>query len=248
MQQLFASCNRQYHIHDDSVQDHLASRLESCVTILEEGIQLTCHSMYESEHRLLKSMRQEAIRLLREAIYQRNECTMPAVGVVPFQFQANSGKRGRPRVLINIEQIDLLRSAGFTWQEVADAVQVSRSTLWRRLSELNISFNKYSDVCEDELDDHIRRIQNQYPNCGQVMIRALLQQQGLCVQRYKVRDSITRVDPLRSALRWHQVVHRKTYSVPRANSLWHIDGHHSLIRWRFVIHGCIDGFQEQLCT
>ena len=28
------------------------------------------------------------------------------------------------------------------------------------------------------------------------------------------------------------------------NSLWHVDGHHSLIRWVFVIHGCIDGFSK----
>ena len=28
------------------------------------------------------------------------------------------------------------------------------------------------------------------------------------------------------------------------NSLWHIDGHHKLIRWRIVIHGGIDGYSS----
>ena len=28
------------------------------------------------------------------------------------------------------------------------------------------------------------------------------------------------------------------------NSLWHIDGHHKLIRWRVVIHGGIDGYSR----
>ena len=28
------------------------------------------------------------------------------------------------------------------------------------------------------------------------------------------------------------------------NSLWHIDGHHSLVSWGFVIHGGIDGFSR----
>ena len=28
------------------------------------------------------------------------------------------------------------------------------------------------------------------------------------------------------------------------NSLWHLDGHHSLIRWKILIHGCIDGFSR----
>ncbi|KAK0522649.1 hypothetical protein OC835_006506 [Tilletia horrida] len=30
-------------------------------------------------------------------------------------------------------------------------------------------------------------------------------------------------------------------TVPFVNSLWHLDGHHKLIRWRMVIHAAIDG-------
>ena len=30
------------------------------------------------------------------------------------------------------------------------------------------------------------------------------------------------------------------------NNVWHIDGHHKLIRWRFVIHGGIDGFSRTI--
>ena len=37
---------------------------------------------------------------------------------------------------------------------------------------------------------------------------------------------------------------RRTYSVPGPNSLWHLDGHHSLVNWGFVIHGAIDGFSR----
>lgn len=28
--------------------------------------------------------------------------------------------------------------------------------------------------------------------------------------------------------------------------MWHIDGHHKLIRWRFVTHGRIDGFYRTI--
>jgi len=52
------------------------------------------------------------------------------------------------------------------------------------------------------------------------------------------------VDPANTALRWGIVVSRRQYSVPWPNSLWHLDGHHSLIRWGLVIHGCIDGFSR----
>ena len=30
------------------------------------------------------------------------------------------------------------------------------------------------------------------------------------------------------------------------NSLWHIDSHHKLIRWKFVTHGCIDGYSRTI--
>ena len=61
-----------------------------------------------------------------------------------------------------------------------------------------------------------------------------------------MRDSLNRVDPRNSALRWGIVVHRRVYYVPWSNSLWHIDGHHSLIRWKYVIHGCIDGKSRKI--
>ena len=37
-------------------------------------------------------------------------------------------------------------------------------------------------------------------------------------------------------------VRRRVYSVDGPNSLWHIDGNHKFIKWRFVVHGGIDVF------
>jgi hypothetical protein len=34
---------------------------------------------------------------------------------------------------------------------------------------------------------------------------------------------------------------RRVYNVPGPNHLWHMDGHHKLIRYGLVTHGCIDG-------
>ncbi len=42
------------------------------------------------------------------------------------------------------------------------------------------------------------------------------------------------------------MVKRRQYSVESPNSVWHLDGHHKLIRWRFVIHGAIDGFSRTI--
>ena len=45
-------------------------------------------------------------------------------------------------------------------------------------------------------------------------------------------------------MRGFNTITRRVYSVRGPNSLWHIDGLHCLIRWRFVIHGGIDGFSR----
>ena len=129
---------------------------------------------------------------------------------------------------------------------MASALQVSRSTLWRRLKEAGYQIKKYTDISDDELDSIITAIQKENPNCGQQLIRGYLNDKGVYVQRYKLRESIIQTDPLRRLVRWHQVVSRRTYSVKQSNSLWHIDGHHSLIRWRLVVHGAIDGYSRMI--
>ena len=45
-------------------------------------------------------------------------------------------------------------------------------------------------------------------------------------------------------MRWFNTITRRVYSVRGPYSIWHIDGLHCLIRWRFVIHGGIDGFSR----
>ena len=52
------------------------------------------------------------------------------------------------------------------------------------------------------------------------------------------------MDPEGTSLRWYGVIYRRRYRVPCPNALWHIDGNHKLIRWRLVVHACIDGFSR----
>ena len=64
------------------------------------------------------------------------------------------------------------------------------------------------------------------------------------VQHQRVRSSLVRIDPVGQSLRWFNTIGRHVYSVGGPNSLWHIDGLHCLICWRFVIHGGIDSFSR----
>ncbi|TFK84419.1 hypothetical protein K466DRAFT_553601 [Polyporus arcularius HHB13444] len=47
-------------------------------------------------------------------------------------------------------------------------------------------------------------------------------------------------------MRNHKTIDRRVYSVPYPNYLWHIDGHHKLIRWGIVIHGGADGYDRMV--
>lgn len=69
---------------------------------------------------------------------------------------------------------------------------------------------------------------------------------GLRIQRRRIRERLAKLDPHNTALRWGAVVSRRKYYVPWPNSLWHLDGHHSLIRWKLVIYGCIDGYSMRM--
>ena len=105
---------------------------------------------------------------------------------------------------------------------------------------------KYTDICDDELDSIVSQIQHENPNCGQQLINGHLRARGIQIQCKKLRESVRRTDPIQRYIRWHEVLSRRTCSVKQSNSLWHIDGHHSLIRWRMVIHDGIDGYSRMV--
>ena len=129
---------------------------------------------------------------------------------------AVNGLPGRPRLTINLDYVKFLRDAGFTFIE---ALQVSQSTLLRRLTEANIFWGNYTDI---SLDQVVVEIKNRFPNYGQALISGQLRSRGIKVQRSRLRESLVRNNPLRRA-RLHNRITRHTYLVPNSNSLWHMD-------------------------
>ena len=53
----------------------------------------------------------------------------------------------------------------------------------------------------------------------------------MVVPQARVRTSFHSVDPVSTAIRRSIAIRRRVYCVEGPNSLWHIDGHHKLIRW-----------------
>lgn len=107
-----------------------------------------------------------------------------------------------------------------------------------------MSPSSYTSITDAELDYLVIEITSVTPLSGEKTINGKLRSQGIRIQRWKLRNAIHRVDPMGVESRKRRVLHRRVYSVESANSLWHLDGYHKLIRWKIVIHGGIDGYSR----
>ena len=151
---------------------------------------------------------------------------------------------GRPRINVDIEDIEYLRRLRFSWTAVANILGISRSTLYRRLDDEGISRDIwYSDITDSDLDRIVQEIKSNHPNDGERLMIGHLSHRGIIVPRTRVRASIHRVDPEGTRIRRSVTVRRRVYVSLGPNEVWHIDGHHKLIRWRLV-DGGIDGFSR----
>ncbi len=153
--------------------------------------------------------------------------------------------RGRPRLSVDIEDIEFLRGLRFSYTKIAAILGVSRATLYRKLEEEGVNPSSlYAEISDTDLDQEIVDIKRHQPNDGERLVIGHLATRGIIVPRARVRGSIHRVDPENTAVRRSVTIRRRVYHVDGPNSLWHVDGHHKLIRWRMVTHGGIDGYSR----
>ena len=142
--------------------------------------------------------------------------------------------------------VKYLLSLRFSKSEVSEVLEISRKTLYNKIAAFPSpeEFSKYSDDTETQFDVVVGRVKQEHPNDGEIMIAGHLLKQGVRVQRAKLRKSIHRIDPEGVAERRSVAVRRRTYHVTGPNEVWHIDGHHKLIKWRLVTQGGIDGYSR----
>ena len=152
------------------------------------------------------------------------------VYIAPLEFDC--AVRGRPRIRLTEDMLIHFLSNRFTIRQMAALLQVSQSTIRRRLNEFGLSVRtQYSNVNDDDLDDLVRELNLCFPNCGYHLMQGHLAALGFRIQQLRIRESLMRIDPEGVLSRWMHTVQRRTYSVPAPNSLWHIDGNHRLIRY-----------------
>ncbi|XP_065829131.1 uncharacterized protein [Oscarella lobularis] len=94
-------------------------------------------------------------------------------------------------------------------------------------------------MSDSDLNEKISSITREKPDAGYRMMSGLFFAKGY------ILESMARCDPQGVCLRWIRAAHlRRAYSVLGPQALWHKDGHHKLIKWRFIVHAGIDGFSS----
>lgn len=157
----------------------------------------------------------------------------PERNIPAQQAQAQlTGAVGRPSFVISHHQLKYLIDCRFSVPQIAELLGVSVSTIRRRMTAYNLSIRAtYTAITDERLDELVVSVQQQFPNWGNRQMYGHLLSRGIRVQYHRVRESQSRVDPEGSVMRQLRNLRRRHYSVRGPQHLWHIDGHHKMIRY-----------------
>ena len=116
------------------------------------------------------------------------------------------------------EQLEFLRNKHFCWVSIAKLLGILKRTLRKRQEEFGLRVDSgFTEISEEHLTIVIQAVRSVTPNIGQSRMIGALRSRSLHVQRWRTREIM--IDPVGTALRWNQVVYRRTCSVPGANAL-----------------------------
>lgn len=220
-----------YLVREVENSENFEDRSERCFELLRCGEALYSHlermAMFGIINSYVPVIVKEILGVLSEICDQRSR-TCSSGWEAGLHF---SGRRGRPRFIIPEDTLRHLIEHGFSVPSVSRMLGVSISTIRRRMSDLDVYVSDaYTTMSDSELDEKVREIKQLFPYCGCKMLQGHLRSAGVVVQQKRVRESLRRTDPCGTMLRWFSAIHRRHYSVPHSQYLWHIDGNHKLIR------------------
>ena len=103
-----------------------------------------------------------------------------------------SGRPGRPKFDISREQREYFLFYDLGVQDIANALSVSKSTVQRRFREYGISVSSaMTQLTNDQVDDLVRQIKNDFPNAGYRRVDSQLRCEGVKVSQSRVREART---------------------------------------------------------
>ncbi|KAF8147913.1 hypothetical protein K438DRAFT_1867134, partial [Mycena galopus ATCC 62051] len=203
------------------LQYHAESATEELVPILqafeahaaEENLPLSwVHQCTEIVGELIVSLcRAQETALAREESH---------IGIVEPVTVVRTGKRGRPRKVLNAKFVDeaMASHRRISVSMLARAMGISRPTLLKHMLQNNV-YHNFSKLSKAELDQLVKSFRNAKPDSGLRYLMGFLRRHGFRVQKRRVRASVRRVDGLGRILRQRRVIKRKNYAVARPHAI-----------------------------
>jgi hypothetical protein len=115
---------------------------------------------------------------------------------------------GRPKFVVTQTQIERLTTLGFSSVTMSKLLGISRTTLWRRRKELSIT-DGFDRLSNEGIDEIVEKYRNDHPFTGEKELIGHIRSMNLTIQRYRIRESIHRIDPINTALRWNDTIKRR---------------------------------------
>ena len=136
--------------------------------------------------------------LLRNISDVLNAASCHPKGTTQLALSKSTG--GRPAYNITKEMIEQLRETGMNWTSIATCLGISDQTLYRRRIEFGVE-NNFTEITNEELDRQIQETLNLTPYSGEIYVRGSLKGRGINVQRFRIRESLNRIDGIGRAVR-----------------------------------------------
>ena len=171
------------------------------------------------------------LNYIRQAIWSLEQCN----DMLDSSYQCPkscTGKVGWPRLAPTKDQLVYFIDHEFSAEDISNMLNVSVRTVQRRFREFGLSIRaSYSVISDSDLDGVIKDIMGEFPNIGYRRVHGELGRRRIKITQHRIRETMHRVDPNGVAVRWMNSIPRRTYNVTVPLALWHIDGHHKLIRY-----------------
>ena len=163
-----------------SVLDSIVSRLQCAVDTTHQLLQRVDN---EAVIRVLSTLYHELLAILERwenrGRYISHCCAVTGIeNCRETSSDTNFTQPGRLRIDLNVEQIECLRSLGFTWAIIAVMLSVSRSTIWRKCRELGTCDQRYTDISDADLEEVMRDLVTFCPNSGLTILCGYLRRLG----------------------------------------------------------------------
>ncbi|KAF7300815.1 hypothetical protein MKEN_01307200 [Mycena kentingensis (nom. inval.)] len=207
---------------------------------------------------------ESSIRNMVQALDDARDEISDPPNAEPLRVLSYASTGGRPRIEIDHELLaESLQHAGPT--RLQEVFKVSSRTIRRRALDYGLAapgapvYTETQDadgnttrtytvnapaestLSDADLDGEVTAILESFPEFGRRMVEGHLHAAGHVVVRQRIIDSYVRVHGPPHQSFGERTIHRPPYNVAGANSLWHHDGQHGLIRYKMVIHCFIDG-------